>query len=106
MVPIIRCRGVIYVLFYYGRSLRIPGPGIAGFGIVQNITYAACVMWVLRITYGFADIRKIIAVCGRFVHGLKKIKNLLLPVIGDSALVLSRVSSLQPPHKPNSVRIF
>uniref|UniRef100_M4BYE6 Uncharacterized protein n=1 Tax=Hyaloperonospora arabidopsidis (strain Emoy2) TaxID=559515 RepID=M4BYE6_HYAAE len=57
VLPIRRCPGMIFLLFFDSGSRGNPGPGGSGSVIVQLniVTHAACVLWVLSMTYSAAD---------------------------------------------------
>ena len=110
-LPLARCPGVMYLLFFDGGSRGNPGPGGAGSVIVQlhTQTHAACVQWVSSMSYGSPDTTNNVAeYCGLIV-GLRQAKNSgfsPLHVVGDSAIVLSQLRTSHPPRAPHLLRLF
>ena len=111
VLPPDRYAGVLYLLFFDGRSRGSPGPGGAGSDIVQLhvATHAACVVWVSSMSNGSTDTTKNVAENWGLVHGLRQAKLSSyspLHVVGDSALVLSQLRTRHPPRKPHLVRLY
>ena len=109
--PIGRCPGVLYLLFFYGRSRGNPGPGGAGSVIVRlHIpTHAACILWVSSMAYGSTDTTNHVAEYWGLVHGLRQAQTSdysPLHVIGDSAVVLSHLRTRHPPRNKHLERLF
>ena len=105
-LPIDRCSGVIYLLFFDGGSRGNPGPGGSGSVIVQlNVqAHAACVLWISSMAHSAADTTNNAAEYCGLVHGLRQAKASRyapLHVVGDSAMVLSQLRTHHPPRKPS-----
>ena len=74
--PLERCPGVLYLLFFDGRSRGNPGPGGAGSVIVRLHvpTHTACVSWVASAFYASPATTKNIAEYWGLVHVLWRAK--------------------------------
>ena len=98
--------GVLYLLFFDGRSRENPGPGGSGSVIVKvhAPTDTACIVWVASMAYGDPTTTNNFAEYQGLVHGLRCAKEgVLLPlhVVGYSALVLSQLRTYRSPRNPN-----
>ena len=98
-------------LIFLRRITKNPGPGAARSVIVQlHIgTHDACVVWLLDMSYGSTDTINNVAEYWGLVNGIRQAQlSRLSPlhVVGDSALVLSQLSTRHPPRKPHLARLF
>ena len=111
VLPIRRCPGMIFLLFFDGGSQGNSGPGGSGSVIVQLkiATHTACVKWVSSMEYSATDTTNNTVEYWGLVLGLRYAKvsgYSPLHIVGDSAMVLSQLRTHHPPQKASLVPLF